>query len=90
VIGRETLNEVRAVPLGEGLFQFSDVSVGRLAVLDADGRLLGQEAGVIRRTYTFDTLSDDEPDGEVVGEIEQTWHGNFDDLDAIICPALQP
>lgn len=90
VTARQTFNEVRAVPLGGGLFQFSDIRAGRLAVRDADGRLLGQEAGVIRSTYTFDTLNDNEPGGVVIGEIEESRHGRFDDLDAIVCAALEP
>jgi hypothetical protein len=90
VSARTTLNEVRAVPLGDGLFQFLDIFAGRLAVRNADGRLLGHEAGAIRSTYTFDTLNDDQPGGVVVGEIEDTLHGRFDDLDAVICAALAP
>lgn len=88
VTARHTINEVRAVPLGGGVFQFSDIFAGRLAVRDASGRLLGQEAGVIRGTYLFDTLNDDEPGGEFLSEVEETLHGRFDDLDGVICAAL--
>jgi hypothetical protein len=90
VTARQTFNEVRAVPLGDGIFQFSDITAGRLAVRDGSGRLLGQEAGVVRTTYTFDTLNDGEPGGEVIGEVEETLRGRFDDLDSVICAALEP
>jgi hypothetical protein len=90
VTARQTFNEVQAVPLGGGLFEFTDITAGRFAVRDADGRLLGQEAGVVRSTYTFDTLSDNEPGGEVIGEVTQTQRGRFDDLDSAICAALAP
>jgi hypothetical protein len=88
---RRTFNEVQAMPLGDGVFQFSDVFAGRIAVRDARGRVLAHEAGVIRTTYTFDTLSDDEPGGNVIGEVEETVRGRFgDDIDAAICAALAP
>jgi hypothetical protein len=90
VTAHNTFNEVRAVPLGGGVFQFSDIEAGRLAIHDADGRLLGQEAGVIRGTYTFDTLNDNQPGGVFLSDVEQTLHGRFDDLDAVICAALTP
>jgi hypothetical protein len=90
VTARNNFNEVRAVPLGEGLFQFFDIFAGRLAVRDANGRLLGQEAGVVRGTYTFDTLNDDQPGGDVLSEFHLTLHGRFDDLDDAICAALAP
>lgn len=88
---RRTFNETRAVPLGDGLFQFFDIFAGRFTVRGEDGKLLGHHAGVIRGTYTFDTLSDDEPGGEFLSEVEETFHGRFDDdVDAIICAALSP
>jgi hypothetical protein len=87
---RGTFNETRAVPLGDGLFQFSDVEAVSLTIRDADGRVLAREAGVIRSTYTFDTLNDDAPGGEVIGGIDSTFHGRFDDADAAICAALVP
>jgi hypothetical protein len=85
---RGTFNETRAVPLGDGVFQFSDVEAVSLTVRGADGRVLGREAGAIRSTYTFDTLNDDAPGGEVIGDVDRTFHGRFDDLDDIICDAL--
>jgi hypothetical protein len=91
VSARGTFNETRAIPLGDGVFRFHDLWAGTFTLRDADGGLLVREAGVIRRTYTFDTLNDDEPGGEVIGEVEETLHGRFsEDADAIIRAALEP
>jgi hypothetical protein len=87
---RVTVNETRAVPLGDGLFRFSDVVAVSAAVRDADGRVLAREAGAVRSTYDFDTLSDDAPGGEIIGDVERTFHGRFDDIGAAICDALAP
>lgn len=87
---RLTFNETRAVPLGDGLFRFSDVQALSVTVRGADGRVLAREAGVTRSTYDFDTLNDDAPGGEIIGDVDRSFHGRFDDIDAAICDALAP
>jgi hypothetical protein len=87
---RLMFRDVRAVPLGDGLFRFSDVEAGTVVVRDADGEPIAREAGAVRATYVFDTLNDDQPGGDLIGEVDRTFHGRFDDLDAVICRALDP
>jgi hypothetical protein len=87
---RLSFRDVRAVPLGDGLFRFSDVEAGTVVLRDADGKPIAREAGAVRATYVFDTLNDDQPGGDLIGEVDRTFHGRFVDLDAAICAALTP
>ncbi len=89
VTANKTFNEVRAVPLGNGVFQFTAIDVGIVTFRDADGRVLAREAGAIRGTYIFDTLNDNEPGGVFLNDLGTAYHGRFDDLDAV-CAALAP
>jgi hypothetical protein len=87
---RVTFKETQAVPLGDGLFRFSDVAAVSGTLRAADGRVLAREAGAVRTTYDFDTLNDDAPGGEIIGGVDETFHGRFDDFGTAICDALDP
>lgn len=84
-------NEVRATPLGDGVFRFTDLAAGALlTVRDSSGRILLVDRGVVRTSYDFDTLSDDQPGGVWLGNEEQSFHGRFesDRAEEVVCAAL--
>jgi len=92
VTGKSNNNEVKAVPLGDNVFRFTDTQAGQpFRLYDSEGNLLMRDRGLLRFTFDFDTLGDDEPGGELVQDVELSVRGphpGFDD--ATLCPLLVP
>ena len=92
VTGKSNNNEVKAVPLGDNVFRFTDTQAGQpFRVYDSEGNLLLRDRGLIRATFDFDTLGDDEVGGEFVQDVDlrvRGPHPGFDD--ATLCPVLVP
>jgi hypothetical protein len=65
--GHGVVNEHGAVEFDGSIFEFHTIVAGQpLAIYDANGKLVLRDRGVIRITYLFDTLGDDEPGGNFV------------------------
>jgi hypothetical protein len=92
VTGNANLNEVKAVPLGDNLFRFTDIEAGQpFRLYDSQGNLLLRDRGVIRSSYVFDTLGDATPGGEVVEEFDPLIRGPHPGFfDETLCPVLVP
>ena len=92
VTGKSNNNEVKAVPLGDNVFRFTDTQAGQpFRLYDPEGNLLMRDRGLIRVTFDFDTLGDDEVGGELVQDVDLSIRGphpGFDD--ATLCPVLVP
>jgi hypothetical protein len=58
---------------------------------DSEGNLLLRDRGVIRSTFDFDTLGDDEPGAELVQDVELSVRGPHPGFeDETLCPVLVP
>jgi hypothetical protein len=92
VTGKANNNEVKAVPLGDNVFRFTDTQAGQpFRLYDSEGNLLLRDRGVIRSTFDFDTLGDDEPGGELVQDVELSVRGPHPGFeDETLCPVLVP
>ena len=92
VTGKSNNNEVKAVPLGDNVFRFTDTQAGQpFRLYDSEGNLLLRDRGVIRSTFDFDTLGDDEPGGELVQDVELSVRGPHPGFeDETLCPVLVP
>jgi hypothetical protein len=67
--GHALFQDIRATRVEGTVFQFTSVEAGQVVVLrDSSGRVVLRDRGVIRSTLLFDTLGDDTPGGEEVGE----------------------
>src|SRR6185503_1129368 len=59
VTGKSNNNEVKAVPLGDNVFRFTDTQAGQpFRLYDPEGNLLLSDRGLLRFTFDFDTLGD--------------------------------
>jgi hypothetical protein len=92
VTGKSNNNEVKAVPLGDNVFRFTDTQAGQpFRLYDSEGKLLLRDRGVIRATFDFDTLGDDEPGGEFVQDVDLSVRGPHPGFeDETLCPVLVP
>jgi hypothetical protein len=67
--GHALFQEIKATRVEGTVFEFTSVEAGQPVVLrDSSGRVVLRDRGVIRSTILFDTLGDDTPGGEAVGE----------------------
>jgi hypothetical protein len=67
--GHAVFQEIKATRVEGTVFEFTSVEAGQVVVLrDSSGRVVLRDRGVIRSTILFDTLGDDTPGGEEVGE----------------------
>jgi hypothetical protein len=92
VTGKSNNNEVKAVPLGDNVFRFTDTQAGQpFRLHDPEGNLLLSDRGLLRFTFDFDTLGDDEPGGELVQDVELSVRGPHPGFaDETLCPVLVP
>ena len=92
VTGKANNNEVKAVPLGNNVFRFTDTQAGQpFRLYDSEGNLLLSDRGLLRFTFDFDTLGDDEPGGELVQDLELSVRGPHPGFaDETLCPVLVP
>jgi hypothetical protein len=92
VTGKANNNEVKAVPLGDNVFRFTDTQAGQpFRLYDSEGNLLLRDRGLIRFTFDFDTLGDDEPGGVEVQELEPSVRGPHPGFaDETLCPVVVP
>jgi hypothetical protein len=92
VTGKATMQEVKAVPLGDNLFRFTAIEAGQpFRLYDSQGNLLLRDRGVIRSRVVFDTLGDATPGGVVVQELEPRVRGPHPGFfDETLCPVLVP
>ena len=83
---------LKGVPLGDNVFRFTDTQAGQLFRLyDSEGNLMLRDRGLIRFTFDFDTLGDDEPGGVEVQELEPSVRGPHPGFeDETLCPVLVP
>lgn len=74
--GNVLFKEIRATPLGDGLFEFRAIEAGQpFTVTDMDGNVVVRDRGVIRYTTVFDTLDDSQPGGEFVELVDISFAG---------------
>jgi hypothetical protein len=60
--------DIKATPLGDGIFAFKVQDSGTVVVRDGDGRVVLRGAGSWWSTIVFDSLGDSAPGGEVISE----------------------
>ena len=92
VEGHAVFHDIKATRVESSVFQFTSVEAGQTVVLrDSNGRVVLRDSGVIRSTLLFDTLGDDTPGGEEVGERMTVrlagHHASFDE--AAYCAAVE-
>ena len=92
VEGHAVFHDIKATRVEGSVFQFTSVEAGQVVVLrDSSGRVVLRDRGLIRSTLLFDTLGDDTPGGEEVGERMTVRlagrHPSFDD--AAFCAAVE-
>ncbi|MGI8658248.1 MAG: hypothetical protein ACR2K4_05690 [Candidatus Limnocylindria bacterium] len=76
VSGRFLDKEIRATRVEGTVFEVTRIVAGQpFTVRDSDGRLLLRDRGVVVVTYLFDTLGDDVPGGDFLGEVNVELHG---------------
>jgi hypothetical protein len=90
--GHAMFHEIKATRVEGSVFLFTSVEAGQPVVLrDSSGRVVLRDSGVIRTTLLFDTLGDDTPGGEQIGERMTVrlagHHLSFDD--AAFCAAVE-
>jgi hypothetical protein len=66
--GKGNFIDARAVHVEESIFEFTTVHAGWDRVVDADGKVVVRDSGLVRSTILFDTLGDSKPGGIVL-----TW-----------------
>jgi hypothetical protein len=67
--GHAVFQDIKATRVEGSVFRFTSVEAGQVVVLrDSSGRVVLRDRGVIRSTLLFDTLGDDTPGGEELGE----------------------
>lgn len=92
VEGHAVFHDIKATRVEGSVFQFTSVEAGQVVVLrDSNGRVVLRDSGVIRSTLLFDTLGDDTPGGEELGERVTVRlagpHPSFDE--AAYCAAVE-
>jgi hypothetical protein len=92
VTGNGNFNEVKAVPLGDNLFRFTQIEAGQpFRLYDSEGNLVLRDRGVIRYSIVFDTLGDAIPGGVLIEELEPSVRGPHPGFfDETLCPVLVP
>jgi hypothetical protein len=74
--GHAVTNEVRARHVEGSIFEFVTIEAGQpFAVYDGEGNLVLRDRGVIRFTFLWDTLGDDEPGGVFIEELDVQFGG---------------
>jgi hypothetical protein len=68
VVGRATIMDVKATPLGDNIFEFTFRESGNVVVRDMDGNVVLRDTGAIWTLQVFDTLGDSQPGGESLDE----------------------
>ena len=85
-------NEIKATRVSGNVFEFEAVEAGQpFRVYDSAGRLVVRDRGSIHHHFLFDTLGDDVPGGEFVGDLEPEVHGphpGFDDFCGVLDPLI--
>jgi len=89
--GHALFQDIKATRVVGSVFQFTSVEAGKVVVLrDSSGRVVLRDSGVIRSPLLFDTLGDDSPGGEELGErmtVRLAGHHPSFNEDAF-CPAV--
>lgn len=84
--------EIKATPVGDGVFEFVDHEAGQpFVVRDMDGNVLLRDRGLISFTYLFDTGGDALPGGEFIELLDVRVsgpHPGFFLEDGDECPAV--
>lgn len=90
--GHALFHDIKATRVEGSVFRFTSVEAGQVVVLsDSSGRVVLRDSGVIRSTLLFDTLGDDTPGGEELGErmtVRLAGHHPSFDEDAF-CAAVE-
>jgi hypothetical protein len=74
--GHTVTNEVRARHVEGSIFEFVTIEAGQpFAVYDEEGNLVLRDRGVIRFTFLWDTLGDDEPGGVFIEMLDIQFGG---------------
>ena len=67
--GHGLFNEVKATRIQGSVFEFSAINVGQpLTITDSSGRVVLRDRGAYRESILFDTLGDETPGGEFIGQ----------------------
>lgn len=71
ITGNGLFQEIRAIPRGGSLFEFTSVEAGQpFTVTDMNGEVLFRDRGAIIQTILFDTEGDDVPGGIFIEEVD--------------------
>jgi hypothetical protein len=89
--GKSVVHDLKATPLGGNLFRFESIEAGQpFSILDASGRVVIRNRGVIRTTVIADTRGDAVPGAEeleIVSVDVSGPHPGFDD--AFFCSTIE-
>lgn len=91
VVGRATIMDVKATPLGDDVFEFTYREAGNVVVRDMDGNVVLQDTGAIWTLQVFDTLGDSQPGGNSLDETVfrvSGPHPAFEQDEAAFCAAV--
>lgn len=89
---RTTFKELPATPSDDdpNVVTYRTHETGVWQVLrDSSGKVRYRDAGNVVIEYTFDTLGDSEPGGELLSEEQIRTSGRFDTFDADFCAVVQ-
>ena len=86
------LKDIKATPLGGGIFKFVTNQAGQPFVLyDSRGNLVLRDRGLISETYIFNSGGDNVPGGTVLQVLRDRIAGPHPGFsDATLCPAVVP
>lgn len=89
--GNTLFNEVRAVPRGGNVFEFTAVEAGQpFAIYDSAGNLVARDRGALVHHAVFDTQGDDVPGGIFLEDLGSDVHGPHPVFETDYCELITP